>query len=76
VTAFDEWMRPLVDQVQQLPEGIVHFAYPQTRLGLATRRVADAVMTSKPFAPLVAKPVRDADSDRPLPPLRTDPAAL
>ncbi len=74
LAAFDEWMRPLVDQVQQLPKGIVHFAYPQTRLGLATRRVADAVMTSKPFAPLVAKLIRVADSDRPLPPLRTDSA--
>lgn len=74
LAAFDEWMRPLVDQVQQLPKGIVHFAYPQTRLGLATRRFADAVMTSKPFAPLVAKLIRVADSDRPLPPLRTDSA--
>ncbi|WP_420368424.1 FAD-dependent monooxygenase [Curtobacterium sp. L1-20] len=75
LAAFDAWMRPLVDQVQQLPKGIVHFAYPQTRLGLAARRVADAVMTSKPFAPLVAKLIRVADSDRPLPPLRPNPAA-
>lgn len=74
LTAFDDWMRPLVDQIQQLPKGIVHFAYPRTRLGLATRRVADTVMTSKAFAPLVAKMIRVADSDRPLPPLRTDPA--
>lgn len=72
LVAFDEWMRPLVDRVQQLPKGIVRFAYPRTRLGLATRRVTDAVMTSKPFAPLVAKLIRVADSDRPLPPLRTD----
>ncbi|OII39571.1 FAD-binding monooxygenase [Curtobacterium sp. MMLR14_010] len=65
--SFDEWLRPLVDQIQGIPKGIVHFAYPQTRLGLAARRVADRVLMSKLFAPVTAKLTRVADTDRPLP---------
>jgi 2-polyprenyl-6-methoxyphenol hydroxylase-like FAD-dependent oxidoreductase len=65
--SFDDWLRPLVDQIQGIPKGIVHFAYPQTRLGLAARRVADRVLMSKLFAPVTAKLTRVADTDRPLP---------
>ncbi|QZQ56295.1 FAD-dependent monooxygenase [Curtobacterium sp. TC1] len=67
--AFDTWMRPLVDTIQGIPRGIVHFAYPQTRLGLAARGVADKVLLSALFRPLAARLTRVADSDRPLPPL-------
>lgn len=67
--AFDAWMRPLVDKIQGIPKGIVHFAYPQTRLGLAARGVADKVLLSALFRPLAARLTRVADSDRPLPPL-------
>ncbi|WP_159573313.1 FAD-dependent monooxygenase [Curtobacterium sp. 18060] len=66
--AFDTWMRPLVDKIQGIPKGIVHFAYPQTRLGLAARGVADKVLLSALFRPLAARLTRVADSDRPLPP--------
>lgn len=67
--AFDTWMRPLVDKIQGIPRGIVHFAYPQSRLGLAVRGVADKVLLSALFRPLAARLTRVADSDRPLPPL-------
>lgn len=67
--AFDTWMRPLVDKIQGIPKGIVHFAYPRTRLGLAARGVADKVLLSALFRPLAARLTRVADSDRPLPPL-------
>ncbi|MCY1696126.1 FAD-dependent monooxygenase [Curtobacterium sp. SL109] len=67
--SFDSWLRPLVDQIQGIPKGIVHFAYPQTRLGLAARRVADKVLMSKLFAPVTAKLTHVADTDRPLPEL-------
>lgn len=60
-------MRPLVDDIQYIPRGIVHFAYPQTRFGLALRRVADAVITSVLFKPVAARLTRVADSRRPLP---------
>ncbi|MFG1923166.1 FAD-dependent monooxygenase [Cryptosporangium sp. NPDC048952] len=64
---YQEWMRPLVDDVQKLPPGFEHFAYPQTRIGLAVREVADKVMTSKLLAPLAAKLTQVAETDRSLP---------
>ncbi|WP_344652657.1 FAD-dependent monooxygenase [Cryptosporangium japonicum] len=69
LTRYQEWMRPLVDDVQKLPPGIEHFAYPQTRLGLAARELFDTVLTSKLLAPLTAKLTQVADTDRSLPDL-------
>ncbi|GAA1925946.1 FAD-dependent oxidoreductase [Nocardioides hwasunensis] len=65
--AYDEWMRPLVDDVQTIPKAVLGFAYPQTRLGLALRGLADKVMTSAPVKPLVEKMMSVADTDRELP---------
>ncbi|WP_290061322.1 FAD-dependent monooxygenase, partial [Amycolatopsis solani] len=67
LTAYEEWMRPLVEDVQALPRWIVPFAYPRTRWGLGLRRVADKVLTSRPFAPVVAKVTSVAATERPLP---------
>jgi len=67
--AHDTWMRPLVDKIQGIPKGIVRFAYPQTRLGLAARGVVDTIITSPLARPLAAKLTTVADSDRPLPEL-------
>jgi 2-polyprenyl-6-methoxyphenol hydroxylase-like FAD-dependent oxidoreductase len=69
LAAYEAWMRPLVDDVQTLPRGFKHFAYPQTRVGLAARRVADAVLLSKPFRPIAAKLTEVAETDRQLPPI-------
>ncbi|MBM2622125.1 FAD-dependent monooxygenase [Actinoplanes sp. LDG1-06] len=65
--AHEKWMRPLVDDVQKLPPGIERFAYPQTRLGLTLRSLADKAMTSSLFAPLTAKLTQVADTDQQLP---------
>lgn len=67
--AFEAWMRPLVDRIQTMPSGIKHFAYPQTKLGLAAQRAAHHVLTSRPVAPLMARLTHTADSDQPLPAL-------
>jgi len=67
LAAYETWMRPLVDDVQDLPRGITHFAYPQSRAALALRRVADGVLLSKPFRPLAAKLTEVAQTDRALP---------
>lgn len=66
---YESWMRPLVDDVQHIPHGITRFAYPRTRLGLTARGVADKVLFSKPFRPLVAKITEVAQTDRELPPI-------
>ncbi|MGL3198642.1 MULTISPECIES: FAD-dependent monooxygenase [Curtobacterium] len=71
VDAFEEWMRPLVTDVQDIPKGIVRFAYPQTRLGLAARSIVDRAIGTKVFAPIAARLTQVAETERPLPPLRT-----
>lgn len=71
LAAFDDWMRPLVDDVQGIPRGIVRFAYPRTRLGLALRHVADKVLLEGPLQGLAAKATRVAETDRELPPVPT-----
>jgi 2-polyprenyl-6-methoxyphenol hydroxylase-like FAD-dependent oxidoreductase len=50
LAAYERWMRPLVDDVQRLPPGLRHFAYPRTRFGLAVRHLFDKVLTSALFA--------------------------
>jgi 2-polyprenyl-6-methoxyphenol hydroxylase-like FAD-dependent oxidoreductase len=70
--AYERWMRPLVDDVQHLPRGITAFAYPQTRVGLAVRGVADKVLLSRPFRPLAAKLTQVAQTERDLPPLHDE----
>ncbi|MDM7889531.1 FAD-dependent monooxygenase [Curtobacterium sp. RHCJP20] len=69
LAAFDDWMRPLVDDVQGIPRGIVRFAYPRTRFGLALRHVADKVLLEGPLQGLAAKATRVAETDRELPPV-------
>ncbi|PRY18141.1 FAD-dependent monooxygenase [Kineococcus rhizosphaerae] len=64
---YGEWMRPLVDDVQGLPRGIVDVAYPRTRLGVSTRRVLDRALTSRPLRPLIARITRVATTDQDLP---------
>lgn len=72
--SFEEWMRPLVDQVQSLPKGLIRFAYPRTRAGLRLRGLADKVLLSAAFRPVVRRMTRLAQSERPLPELPTSAA--
>lgn len=67
LTAFEDWMRPLVDDVQHLPPGVIKFAYPRTALGLKVRELADKVLFSAPLRPLTAKITHVADDERELP---------
>ncbi|WP_067499089.1 FAD-dependent monooxygenase [Actinoplanes sp. TFC3] len=69
LSAYEKWMRPLVDDVQKLPPGLEYFAYPQTRFGLGVRALADKVLTSPLFAPVAARLTEVASTDRALPEL-------
>ncbi|MEU6385870.1 FAD-dependent monooxygenase [Streptomyces bauhiniae] len=69
LTAYESWMRPLVDSVQKLPPGVVRLAYPRTRLGLGLRTLVMRALTSPLLAPVTARLTRVADTHRPLPPL-------
>ncbi len=73
LSAYEEWLRPLVDDVQKLPPGIDRFAYPESRLGLAAREVVDKAITSPLFRPLTARLTRVAETDRTLPEMAAPP---
>lgn len=65
--AYEEWMRPLVDDVQTMPRWLIPFAYPQSRAGVAARRVVDKVISSSLFEPVAARLTDVAETDRELP---------
>ncbi|MGM1057629.1 FAD-dependent monooxygenase [Saccharothrix sp. Mg75] len=67
LTAYEEWMRPLVDDVQRLPRGLERVAFPRTRFGLALRDLVAKALTSPPPASLTARIGRVAATDRALP---------
>lgn len=69
LTAYEKWMRPLVDDVQGFPRWLVPFAYPRTRLGLALRRLVDKAVTSSLLSPLTAKLTQVVGTTRALPPI-------
>ncbi|MEV0675443.1 FAD-dependent monooxygenase [Actinosynnema sp. NPDC050436] len=73
LAAYEEWMRPLVEDVQQLPRGIERMAFPRTRFGVTTRNTVLKALTSPVLKPLMARFTRVAGSDRPLPPITTGP---
>lgn len=70
LSSFDGWMRPLVDQIQGIPRGMLRLAYPHTRLGLAARGVLVKAMTAPPLSHLTAPFGQVADTDQELPTLR------
>jgi 2-polyprenyl-6-methoxyphenol hydroxylase-like FAD-dependent oxidoreductase len=65
--AYEEWMRPLVSSVQRIPLALVHFAYPRTRIGLATRRVADKLLTTTLLRLIVQRLHTRGTDTQPLP---------
>jgi 2-polyprenyl-6-methoxyphenol hydroxylase-like FAD-dependent oxidoreductase len=67
LAAYEDWLRPVVDDAQHLPPGVIRFAYPRSRVGLALRRVAEKAIASAPLRPLAARMTDVADPDRDLP---------
>jgi len=71
---YEEWLRPVVGDVQKLPPGLHHFAFPKTELGLKIRELFMKALTSRPLAPLTAKFASVADTKQQLPAI-TSPSA-
>ncbi|MET0863110.1 MAG: FAD-dependent monooxygenase [Nakamurella sp.] len=67
LTDYEQWLRPVVDDVQKLPPGLHPFAFPKTKLGLKIRELFMKALTSKPLAPLTAKFASVADTKQQLP---------
>lgn len=67
LTGYEQWLGPLVEDVQKLPLGTKPLAYPQTAIGLKIHDLLMKAMTSAPLASLTAKLTQVAETDRPLP---------
>ncbi|WP_299051000.1 FAD-dependent monooxygenase [uncultured Nocardioides sp.] len=68
-TAYDAWMRPLVEDAQDLPRGVPRLAAPKTALGVGALRLATKVAASKPVKTVAQKVTGGPQSTRQLPDL-------
>jgi len=69
LSSFETWMRPVVDDVQNIPRGLMRLAYPQTALGLRLQGVLNKVLTSPFLKPVTSKITQVADTKQALPEL-------
>jgi 2-polyprenyl-6-methoxyphenol hydroxylase-like FAD-dependent oxidoreductase len=67
--AYDEWLRPLVDDVQDLPPGTPRLANPRTRLGVKVFRAGTRLAASGPVRAVAARLGSGSDDERSLPEL-------
>jgi 2-polyprenyl-6-methoxyphenol hydroxylase-like FAD-dependent oxidoreductase len=67
--AYEEWLRPLVDDVQDLPPGTPRVANPRSRLGVGLFRTATKVAASAPVQAVVSRFSSDSEEERRLPEL-------
>ena len=66
---FEAWMRPLVDDVQGLPRGVVRLAFPRSALVVRIRNLVLTGILRSPLATVVGRLFTVADDPRPLPEL-------
>ena len=69
LAAYEEWMRPLVDDVQGIPRGVLRLAYPRSALAVAVRNLALMAVLRSPLSKVVGGLFSVADDPRPLPEL-------
>lgn len=67
--AYDAWLRPLVDDVQDLPPGTPRLSNPRSRLGVALFRTGTRIAASAPVRAVTSRLGSDSDDERPLPEL-------
>lgn len=70
---YEEWMRPLVDDAQDLPPGVPWVAAPESRVGVAAFRFATKVAASAPVQALAGRFTSGPEAARELPGLRERP---
>ena len=70
LTAYEEWMRPLVEEVQDLPPGIPRVALPKSELGVALQRRLTSLAGTRPLRKLATAFTSGPEAERPLPDLR------
>lgn len=67
---YDDWMRPYVAKVQELPKGTPDVFYPRTRLGVTVLRTVWRLLSTPPFRSIGARFSHVAGSNRDLPTMR------
>ena len=72
---FEQWMRPLVSGVQDLPKGMPDLFYPNSRVGVAILRGVQRALTAKPFRKIGASFAHVAQTDQQLPEIQIPSAA-
>lgn len=66
---WEDWMRPMVQDAQDLPPGTPRLANPETRLGTALLRLGTKVAASRPVRSLAGRLTSGPDDERGLPDL-------
>ncbi|MDT9594261.1 FAD-dependent monooxygenase [Nocardioides zeae] len=66
---YEEWMRPLVEDAQDLPPGVPRLAAPRTRAGVQVLRWGVRVAASSPVRALAQRVTRGPQAERELPTL-------
>lgn len=72
LAAHEAWMRPFVDEVQDLPPGIPRLAYPRSAPAVALQRTALRVAGSRPVRRLTPRLPRGSRTPRALPAIHLD----
>lgn len=67
--AYEQWMRPFVSTVQDLPKGTPDLFYPDSRAGVHLLRAVQATLSAKPFRRIGARFAHVAQTDQQLPEL-------
>jgi len=66
---FEAWMRPLVDDVQGIPRGVLRLAFPRSAVTVRARNLLLAAVLRSPLSRVVGRLFSVADDPRPLPEL-------
>ncbi|CAM3700647.1 FAD-dependent oxidoreductase [Nocardioides zeicaulis] len=69
LASYEEWLRPLVDDVQDLPPGTPRLANPRSRLGVALFNAGTRLAAAGPVRALASRFTSSTSTDRELPPL-------
>lgn len=75
IDRYEQWMRPFVAKVQDLPKGIPDLFYPKSRVGVSILRTVWRMLSAKPFRSLGASFARVAQADQSLPVMQFPPTA-
>ncbi|MEI5673473.1 MULTISPECIES: FAD-dependent monooxygenase [unclassified Nocardioides] len=65
--SYEEWMRPMVTDAQDLPPGVPRVANPKSRLGVALFRTGTKLAASRPVQAVASRIGSGSEPDRELP---------